>query len=174
MPNKHTGTGCQTVTQAQFAAAGWSVGAIANHATDISGFIYVCDYRTDHFALYPAAVKDLKHSLDVEAGEISVLVADLVRRSQTGQLNADEQAKLLPALVSYALATQTYAEWLACAPAGQAFHFIINIYPTKTACTVRPFVYGTPKPVISAGDLEVISARVRETDLSQHPDWFKG
>jgi len=164
----------KTVSEAQLAASGWDVGVFKHSNPFECHFIYVCDFRSDRYDLFSVTFSDFqKGGVDAPAGEISPLVAKLVKRYQRGRLNKRDETMFLPALLTYVKGTRSYAQWCQQADKHQRLHFVINIYPSKTAACLRPFILkGANKPVVNADQLMADAKIVHDHDRVRNPDWF--
>ncbi|MCV5855907.1 hypothetical protein OFN53_35355, partial [Escherichia coli] len=87
-------------------------------------------------------------------------------------LNTKESDTLAPALVGYAKSTETYRSWRRVSGTTERLHMVINIYAGSGL--LRPFIARAPETVLTTQELLVFSSQVKNMDVSNHPEWFRG
>ena len=165
----------QEVSRAHLDAAGWDVDVFKHSNPFLCHVIYIRDYRTDHVALFSITMKDFEAlSPPAPPGELSALLARLLKRYQKGRLSPREERGFLPVLAGYVKGTQTYRFWRDEAARDARLHAVINVYPDGSQARLRPFALRESGTVVPAGRLMDAADEVREMDLRHHPEWFSG
>lgn len=158
------------VSRAHLDAAGWREG-IFNHSNPfLCHVIYVHDYRTGHVEFFTITMKDFD-ALDPPAppGELSALLARLLKRHQKGRLSPKEDRAFMSVLAGYIKGTQAYRLWPG---KGGRLHAAINVYPDGSQARLRPFILRESATVVNATRLIEDTNMVRQMDQQNHPEWF--
>ncbi|AMX16952.1 hypothetical protein A4X18_25765 (plasmid) [Escherichia coli] len=140
-----------------------------------SHVIYVRDYRNDHIRLFTIKKADfdtIKLPLYLTSDMLASVIAEFVSKAAKGKLNTKESDTLAPALVGYAKSTETYRSWRRVSGATERLHMVINIYAGFGL--LRPFIARAPETVLTTQELLVFSSQVKNMDVSNHPEWFRG
>ncbi|MFC6674044.1 hypothetical protein [Marinobacterium aestuariivivens] len=164
------------VATAQLEAAGWGMDAF-NHGNPFeSHFLYVRDYRNDHTRLFTIKQSDfevINLPLHMTPELLAGVVADLMLSAADGKLNVKDEKRIVPGLVGYAKATETYRSWRRVSAIDERLHLVINIYPHHGHVGfLRPLILRTPNIVLTAAEVLMYSAQVRDIDERKHPEWF--
>ncbi|KGM26709.1 hypothetical protein KS18_18605 [Photorhabdus luminescens] len=123
-----------------------------NHSNPFeSHVIYVRDYRNDHIRLFT-----------IKQADFDTIKLPLHLTSDT----------LAPALVGYTKSTETYRSWRRVSGATERLHMVINIYAGSGL--LRPFIARAPEIVLTTQEVLVFSSQVKNMDVSNHPEWFRG
>lgn len=161
------------VTRAHLDAAGWDLDAF----NDVNPFqchvVYVRDFSSDYVALFSIKMQDFQ-ALDLPetSGELSPLVAHLLKRHQQGRLTGQENMALVPALAGYIKGTRSYQMWREQVgdSTTERLHVVISVYPERGGM-LRPFMLREPGTVVPAEVLLQMTEEAREQDLRRHPEW---
>lgn len=162
----------QEVSKAHLEAAGWDIGIFQHSNPFLCHLIYVRDYRTNYTSLFSITMKEFAAlTPPASPGELSALVARLVKRHQRGRLTRQEDRAFLPAMASYVKGTESYRIWQSREGSDARLHAVINIYP-EGGCRLRPFVLRAKGTVIPAEKLIALADEARSMDQKRHPEWF--
>ncbi|EHQ7937243.1 MULTISPECIES: hypothetical protein [Gammaproteobacteria] len=163
------------VSNAHLEAAGWGMDAF-NHSNPFeSHVIYVRDYRNDHIRLFTIKQADfdtIKQPLHLTSDMLASVIAEFISKAAKGTLNTKESNTLAPALVGYAKSTETYRSWRRVSGVGERLHMVINIYAGSGL--LRPFIARAQETVLTTQEVLVFSSQVKDLDISNHPEWFRG
>ncbi len=55
---------------------------------------------------------------------------------------------------------------------GERLHMVINIYAGSGL--LRPFIARAQETVLTTQEVLVFSSQVKDLDISNHPEWFRG
>ncbi|MBZ3672417.1 hypothetical protein JT305_10055 [Salmonella enterica subsp. enterica serovar Senftenberg] len=164
----------KSVSNAHLEAAGWGMDAF-NHSNPFeSHVIYVRDYRNDHIRLFTIKKADfdtIKLPLHLTSDMLASVIAEFVSKAAKG-VEYEESDTLAPALVGYAKSTETYRSWRRVSGTTERLHMVINIYAGSGL--LRPFIARAPETVLTTQELLVFSSQVKNMDVSNHPEWFRG
>ena len=165
----------KSVSNAHLEAAGWGINAFNHSSPFESHVVYVRDYRNDHIRLFTINQRDfdtINIPLDITSDMQASVIAKLVFTAARRELNTKESNTLALALVGYAKSTETYRSWRRVSGTTERLHMVINIYAGSGL--LRPFIARAPETVLTTQELLVFSSQVKNMDVSNHPEWFRG
>ncbi len=162
------------VSSAHFASAGWSVDQF-NHSNPFDCHLfYIRDYRTGHIQVFTIRTSHLEE-MKPEADPLTLgsALGELMLKVYDKTATNKEQEVLGVVLGGYIKGTQTFQQWESVRAHHERFHAFINIYGSRQAASVRPFMARAPEPVLSVDTVLEKTDQVKHMDESNHPEWFR-
>lgn len=161
------------VAKAHLDSAGWSVEQF-NHSNPFDCHLfYIRDYRTGHVQVFSIRTSHLQ-GIEPEADPLALSSAlgELMLKIHGNTVTDKEQEILGVVLGGYIKRTQTFQQWKRVRTPQERLHAVINIYGSKKAASVRPFIIRVSLPILDVDTVLKQTDQVRRMDESNHPEWF--